>query len=270
MKKALHIKSILMATTGCGLVGFASIVSAVSCGDTITTAEVLDADIINCAASPAITVTGPTGSLDLNGFTLSCDGSAIGILLDGSFAGLSNSQPSSGTIRACDTAGISVEGTGFHTIVGVTTSENGALGVSVSSDNNFFNSSSHTDNQDTGIYISGDENSFFSVDASGNLAAGIAIFGDYTRISQSIADNNDIVGIILINANYTSVIQNTASSNGEYGILVDDTGPVGNIILGNQAQSNIIRDMFDDSSSPCVGTTWFANDFNTSNESCIE
>ncbi|HSA80692.1 MAG TPA: hypothetical protein VLE23_07695, partial [Geminicoccaceae bacterium] len=60
---------------------------AVECGDVVTGVERLDRDLI-CTTpdDPALTIDG--GSLNLNGFTVVCDGTSVGILLQGSGARL--------------------------------------------------------------------------------------------------------------------------------------------------------------------------------------
>ena len=58
---------------------------AVECGDVITTAVRLGSDLI-CTTDPALTVRG--GALNLNGFTVVCNQTRVGVLLDGSGARL--------------------------------------------------------------------------------------------------------------------------------------------------------------------------------------
>ncbi|WHI46058.1 hypothetical protein [Microbulbifer sp. VAAF005] len=100
MKGISNIKPSIIAVAGCCLIGVSSITLAVSCGDSITTAEVLDNDITNCAADPAITIIGPNGSLNLNNHNISCIGVGTGIFLDGMFANLTGEriQPAASVI----------------------------------------------------------------------------------------------------------------------------------------------------------------------------
>ncbi|WNZ57584.1 NosD domain-containing protein [Microbulbifer sp. MKSA007] len=269
MKAILNIKTSIISAASCCLISAPGIALAVSCGDIISTAEVLDADISNCAISPAITIMGPTGSLDLNGFSLSCDGLAgTGILLEGTTAVLINSQASSGIITSCD-IGVSVEGSGLHNVIGVTTQENGSLGMSVSSSRNIVSGSINDFNFGNGIIVLGDWNSFFEVSATSNGEGGIIISGDNNQVFQSTARNNTFSGIAIQDANYTNIILNTTSSNNEYGISVSNFGQVGNFVTGNTAESNDIDDLFDDNTPACVGTTWYGNIFSSSNDACI-
>ncbi|MCO1337070.1 hypothetical protein MO867_22360 [Microbulbifer sp. OS29] len=60
----------------------------VECGDIITTAVVFDQDLV-CGVTLGLTMTGPVGSLDLNGCSVIYNETVVGILLDGTSAQLS-------------------------------------------------------------------------------------------------------------------------------------------------------------------------------------
>src|SRR5262245_16313459 len=94
---------------------------AVVCGDVITRAEKLTGNL-TCTTNPGVVVQ-QGGSLDLNGFTLACNGTQVGVALSGVGTKLSN-----GVITGCATAGVEATssrhkirqvlvsdgGTGFH------------------------------------------------------------------------------------------------------------------------------------------------------------
>ncbi|WP_445363601.1 right-handed parallel beta-helix repeat-containing protein [Microbulbifer sp. ANSA003] len=270
MKNSFYPKSIIALTIGFTFITSSGLVSAVSCGDVITTAEVLDADISNCAADPAITIIGPEGSLDLNGYEMSCDGMAgVGILLDGSFANLTNSQPQTGIITSCET-GISIEGSGFHNISSVTAIENAITGVRIVSNNNFLSGSNYTFNLSIGIEVLGNENFLNLLNVTSNADGGINIFGDNTLISLSNASNNGGAGIDIRDVDGSQIIQNSANANDQFGIRVRNFDQVNTLITGNVAQTNNNNDLVDNNNPACTGTTWFGNQFTSSNNSCIE
>ncbi|MCO1335061.1 hypothetical protein MO867_12020 [Microbulbifer sp. OS29] len=261
------MKRILTANLGVAGLLSAGFVSAVSCGDIVTTPEVLDQDIASCNVSPAVTIIGPAGSLDLNDHVVTCNGTDVGILLDGQAASLQGGVSQNGTVGNCAT-GISVEGKGFHSIQGVVLMNNGLTGIEIISDQNSVSLSSSENNGDTGITISGARNSLLLVAAENNVT-GILVDGDYTSITQSSASFNSGVGIDVLNANYSSFIQNTMDGNLDFGLLMGGNGQVGNLVTGNTAMGNG-EDLFDGNNPACVGTTWVANLFDTANNACIE
>lgn len=84
---------------------------AVSCGDTITTAETLTADL-NCSTEPALVIEAG-GSLDLNSFEVTCDGTMYGIVLDADKTSVSN-----GRIGNCTDTALSLAANG-HKVTGI-------------------------------------------------------------------------------------------------------------------------------------------------------
>ncbi|WNZ54890.1 right-handed parallel beta-helix repeat-containing protein [Microbulbifer sp. MKSA007] len=104
---------------------------AVSCGDTITSQETLTQDLV-CATNPALTITGPLGGLDMDGFTVTCSASTDdGILLNGLSASLT-----SGVIDNCNNS-IMLQDDGSHYVTSVDIDDPDGVGVLISSDSNF-------------------------------------------------------------------------------------------------------------------------------------
>ncbi|WP_444927056.1 right-handed parallel beta-helix repeat-containing protein [Microbulbifer sp. TRSA002] len=245
---------------------------AVECGDTITSPVILDQDLL-CNVTPALTVTGPTGYLDLNGYTLSCDGTTVGILVDGFAAIISGGVLQDGFVSNCNT-GISVEGSGIHNLFGLNTSGNTSSGIEFVSSNNTLTISNISDNAGTGIIIAGGTNNLFSNDISRNEITGIQVDGSSSIISSNTVSDNTLTGIQINNASSCLISQNTVENNGTQGsntagILMELFGQTGNNIVGNTVSGNVDFDLQDDNSAPCENN-WIGNspDATTSGE-CV-
>ncbi|WHI49133.1 NosD domain-containing protein [Microbulbifer sp. VAAF005] len=245
---------------------------AVECGDTITSRVVLDQDLL-CDVTPALTVTGPTGYLDLNGYTLSCDGATVGILVNGMSAIVSGGVFKDGFVSNCNT-GISVEGSGIHNLLGLNTSGNSSSGIEFVSSNNTLIQSNISDNTGTGIIIAGGSNNLFSNDISRNEITGIQVDGSSSIISSNTVSDNVLTGIQINNAGSCLISQNTVENNGTEGsntagILMELFGQTGNSIVGNTVSGNEDFDLQDDNSEPCENS-WIGNtpDATTSGE-CV-
>lgn len=195
---------------------------AVECGDTITAPTTLTEELI-CDVTDAdqvvLTVEGPSGSLDMNGYRITCIGadssqSGTGILLSGTSAQIYN-----GMIFAC-TKGIVAKGNGSHSIY--------SMMIEDSYDDIIYIETNHTVVKDNtligsvpstgdGIDIQGDFNTVTQNFIAGGLpdSDGIKLNGVFNNISH-----NDISGYlgegIEVNGQFTNVFSNTIStvSNG--------------------------------------------------------
>lgn len=76
--------------------------AAVMCGETITDSQTLTGDL-SCPTNPGLTIDG--GSLDMAGFTLTCNSTAVGVSIVGEGGSLAN-----GVVSGCDFAGVSTTG----------------------------------------------------------------------------------------------------------------------------------------------------------------
>ena len=192
-----------------------------SCGDVLTTSVVTsDAatsrnlvvtdDVLNCSGT-AVTVVGPE-SLDLNGHTVSCDGSAgsIGIMLSGEGATVKN-----GTVTNCET-GIYAGDDGMHTIRDMLAVDNiGSKeillngGIVVDSDNNTLRNVTVTGNNPVGMVLYGNGNEVRDCDVSENLHSGLAILSNSNEVSDCVVNDNNYVNLSMV-----SVIENELTDRG--------------------------------------------------------
>ncbi|MFA0813785.1 right-handed parallel beta-helix repeat-containing protein [Microbulbifer epialgicus] len=264
-KKIHPVKSAFIVLAGAIGMSLSGMTLAVSCGDTIDTPEALDSDL-NCAVSPAVTIMGPSGSLNFNGFTISCDGDGVGVKLVGSMARITGGGTPFGFVQLCDT-GVFLEGTGSHYVSDISADQNSRIGISMVSDGNFLLDSQGSNNSGIGIAVSGDNNTIAASSANNNQLDGIAVVGNGAVIARSFAITNSLAGIVLSGSDNSVVTQNTATSN-TYGIVLERQGQ-GNFIIANDANTNFSTDLVDDNVPPCVGNTWFLNDFVTASDPCI-
>ncbi|AWF80426.1 hypothetical protein BTJ40_06155 [Microbulbifer sp. A4B17] len=231
---------------------------AVDCGDTITTPETLDQDLV-CATEPALTIVGPAGSLDMADFTVRCDGAAIGIQIEGVGAFLSN-----GVVTFCD-IGISVDGTGAHNIQEIRVDGADVAGISINSSFNSINQSGIFKNFGSGIIISGDSNNVTACTLLDNLQNGIELNGDRNLIVANEIMRSEFNGIVIGDADGNTVAQNTVAMNGigganTAGILIQQkvNEQSGNVVVSNDVFSNIDFDLQDNNSAPCLNS-WVGN-----------
>ncbi|WP_444916427.1 right-handed parallel beta-helix repeat-containing protein [Microbulbifer sp. JMSA003] len=244
-------------------------VAAVECGDTITSAEILTEDLLNCSGTPALTIEGPTGSLDMNGFTLECGGgSSRGIDVLGSAAVLSN-----GVVDGC-AIGIFVDGDGFHSIQTMTVQDGIDVGIWLISENNIVNGSTATGFFNRGIEIQGSNSQVignFLIDNQGGTSSGILINGDNSFVAQNICDNNNGEGIVIDPSSGGLVVQNIVTNNGQTGISMEGGGQSDYLITGNIATGNPDGDLVDSNPDACMSTNlWYGNIFDTADPSCLD
>ncbi len=178
---------------------------AVACGDVIAGAERLDVDL-TCATSPALTIAAG-GSLDMDGFVLTCSGANNGIELTGSGAKLSN-----GKITACIT-GVRLMG-GGNKVSGVYVT-NSTNGFSVETAGNKVSDCAAQANASIGFGVYASANSLSRAQARGN-AAGVVVSGNAHKLSDlSISDSPSGIGLSINgDANKVSKVRVTNAQDG--------------------------------------------------------
>ncbi|WP_445358959.1 right-handed parallel beta-helix repeat-containing protein [Microbulbifer sp. ANSA005] len=262
----------LLTISGVSAFSLAGAAFAVSCGDTVTTPETLDASIVACATSPAVTIT-DAGSLDLNGYTISCNGAGIGVQILGSGRTLSDSSLGAGSVESCD-VGISVEGVGGHYLEFITVVLNNFSGISIISDANFFlgviSGSSTFGNGGVGLRLAGANNQILQSAFEKNTLSGVEISGNNNYIKQSSALSNSGSGFVITTANNITLDSVTANDNGVDGILAEASSMSGGLIFNSTARDNSGDDLSDQNTIPCGRFQWINNDFGTANNSCID
>ena len=146
-----------------------------------------------------------------------------------------------------------------------------------------------------GFNVSGDKNKLRLNRAIANDAKGYNIGGDKNKLDQNIASHNDSEGFT-VSGNKNTLRKNLATENGYHGYqlqgdknkLIDnqalDNGRAGirvqngyekNLIMKNTASGNDTKggepdSDLEDLNPDCGSTRWRDNDFNTSNQACIE
>jgi hypothetical protein len=173
---------------------------AVECGNVVTKSARLERNLI-CTSDPALTVDG--GSLDLNGFVVTCDGTIVGVLIEGSGAHLKD-----GAVTGCE-LGVWAAGSGDHRIERLTVSASNQ-GVFFESDGNRLSrssilralndaavqangSSNHLRlnsiaGSHTAFEINGDDNRIIG-NRIGAVAEGVQLMGDGNQVAR-----NHIIG----------------------------------------------------------------------------
>ncbi len=209
----------------------ASSLANVKCGDTISTPTVLDQDL-NCAVSPALSIMGPGGSLNMNKHTVSCRTQSdtdenIGIVLTGHGARLTDGIISGYYI------GVKVSGNGKHKVTHMKANSKALMdskaGFMVMSNNNElgYNLSLTDDaedgNSNIGFYIEGSNNRFHHNKATDNGRNGFNLdsSSNNNRLYSNHANNNGNDGFNINGSNSNMFIRNHAEGNGGDGFDID-------------------------------------------------
>lgn len=312
MKVMIRLPVCLVLAAACGDGGRGQGVEerALRCGDVIGESALVRAttavDARNCDGT-AITVRAPA-NLDLDGRTVSCDGTAgtVGIRLVGRGARVAN-----GTIENCE-AGVTVEGAGGHTLENLAAIHNSGSkdvrasgGIVVQSDENVLHGVRARHNVPVGLQLIGNHNLVAKSDVSENLHMGIAVFGAFNEVSDTQANENEYVNVaildvgggrgggsgnllanvtangnrlshgIFIGTDFNSVTGSDASGNGRSGIRV--VGKSNDVIQsaafdnGRSVTPGFARadtDLFD--GRPDCSATWAQNEYGTGNSPCIQ
>jgi parallel beta-helix repeat protein len=225
----------------------------VGCGEVLTTSEQLGQDLV-CPTDPALTLIG--GRLNLDGHTVVCDGSGLGIVLAGEAAQLRN-----GSVLGCEVA-VLVEGDGHHLVQGVTASVEDAFpdddmpaeGIRVASDHNRLLENRVLLGGTNAIRVNGDRNRIvrnrltraergIRVDGERNqiarnlirrIAEGVEVRGERNRIRR-----NRIVGAldqgIEVRGDDNRVVGNFAADSEADGISIFSSD---NVVRRNRIFSN--------------------------------
>lgn len=167
------------------LLAWSGAAHAVTCGDTITTSATLTGDL-SCGTEPALTI-GSGGSLNMNGFKVTCSGACEGIILAGGKNRLSN-----GVVENCPCRAVGLDGTGGHQITNVL-ARGSEEGFSGATGGNKLKNCSALANTQTGVNLTGDKNSLTRV-ATGDNPEGISVSGNGNKLSE-IASADSYLGI---------------------------------------------------------------------------
>jgi parallel beta-helix repeat protein len=271
------------------------LLAPIACGDVIRGMAQLKQHLL-CDTSPGLTV---KGQLDMNGFTLTCDGTEQGIVLAGRRSGLQN-----GDVEGCVQA-VVLAGRGRHEVVRVRASgsqfgfliesrSNRLVGNNASSaDNDAFrvaaSSNFLVDNKvdaagDDGFDVRGRKNTLtrnvitgvvgegIDVSATRNVILGNTVIGAGDDAMQVRVGGNRIIGNSLSRSavglllqhegrgdSGNEVLGNIVLANKAEGILVSLSSE-GNRIIGNEVQGNG-TDLLD-RHPDCVDNLWAGNVFN--------
>lgn len=256
----------------------------VSCGDVITTAEVLTEDLsCSSAFDLALTVVGPGGYLDLNGFTIECDFDVDGIFLDGTGAVVTGGALSNGKVQGCG-FGVEAIGSGAHTVTGIAF-EGNAVSVAFVSDNNTLSNSVISETTEIGVAINGSNSTLIanevstSTSASGAWGVILQVGADTSYILSNMVSGFDQYGVIVC-SDRNVISQNVVEGNGveitntATGVylpgdtFVCDDGQEGNTIVSNEATNNNNADL-GDNNFPCVNS-WVGNTADVVEGACFE
>lgn len=207
----------------------------VACGDVITTAVTLDGDVGPCTTDAALTIVGPGGSLDLNGFEVSCDGTldTEGIQMVGTGAHLQD-----GTVRDCRDGIEMLEG-GGHTALRVRAIDNHEDGFDIDSDFNFVTKCVASNNgsgefENEGFEVDGENNQLTKNISFDNHDDGFDLNGDRNVLRKNLAYDNAEDGFD-VDGDKNIIGQNDSVENGGDGFEVEGDE---NLLRHNLAEQN--------------------------------
>ena len=272
---------------------------AVECGDVITTDTALDRNLV-CTTDPALTV--DSAVLDLRHFTVTCDQTSVGILVQGFAARLRT-----GAVTGCQAA-IVLAGSGEHRVRDVTASASNQ-GVLIQSDGNLLTLSRVLRGRDDaavqvdgsgnrlrfnevggstdqGFEINGNDNTLYGNRISG-VAEGVQLQGEGNRVQR-----NDIIGAsergVEVRAGGHRIVNNLIADGALDGIVLFSSGNrvTGNTVLGHGdqglfvsgldntlARNRVLLNAVDltDTNPACDNNEWRDNIFETSvSEDCVD
>ncbi|WP_413665250.1 right-handed parallel beta-helix repeat-containing protein [Microbulbifer sp. CNSA002] len=252
-------------------------INAVECGDIITEPATLTEDLTCSISDPnsaALTIQGPSGSLYMAGFSLTCSGldQSNGIVLTGS-----SGELSTGTINGCNDAVVLSEG-GLHTVYGinillplddaiVVSSDSNIVtgnytlgdgndsddGIDINGNLNFISQNIIELSGDEGMEVDGTSNTIIGNTITGSDGDGVELDGDFSIFVSNIVQDNDNTGIEIEGSSCT-VSNNTIVENGSSGISLEfsasnngisqntssDNGAYGILVIGVNAIGNNI------------------------------
>jgi parallel beta-helix repeat protein len=162
------------------------------------------------------------GQLDLNGFTLTCDGTQLGIVLRGRRSGLQN-----GAVAGCVQA-VVLAGRGRHEVVRVTATAI-ERGFSVESRSNLLVGNTASSVENDAFRISGASNLLVDNLVSGAGDDGFDVRGRNNTLTRNVVTGAAGEGID-VSASRTVLLGNTVTGVGDDAIQIRVGG---NVIVGN-------------------------------------
>ena len=244
-----HFNSIriLTALAFCFVVGASTLAAQVACGDIITRPSNLTGNL-TCVgdAGPALTVMGPSGKLNLNGFTVDCNNDDDATDTDGIVLTGRKALVHSGTVTDC-TNGVVLSVPGKHHVANITSELNSGDGFHVpdgGSNGNKLNANTAQHNGGDGFSVGGPggppstDNSFVANLSDDNDGNGLSFntTGGH-KVNGNTFSNNDLAGILVSASRAQTIHGNTIFSNGGSGINVR-FGPGGHVITTNMIDDN--------------------------------
>ncbi|WP_252472431.1 right-handed parallel beta-helix repeat-containing protein, partial [Microbulbifer okhotskensis] len=185
--------------------------------------------------------------------SVQCDGTAVGVVLEGRAALLR-----AGSVSDCD-IGISAEGDGFHNVQSMTTSANSIAGIELVSNSTYLTGSTSKSNTGSGLIISGQRSNVFQNTFEENSLSGIQIDGDRSYVTENFCFQNAGSGIVLNDTDNSWIVENASENNGTpgagtAGIIVNAFDQQYNLIILNVGILNVDYDAQDLNSDPCNST----------------
>jgi hypothetical protein len=273
---------------------------AVECGDTITRSARLERDLICADDDPALVIQG--GSLDLNGFTVTCDRTVVGILLEGKGAHLKD-----GAVTGCELA-VWVAGSGEHRIERLTASASNQgifiesygnrlshsnvlrglndAAVQVNGSNNHLRFNSLARSIDQGFEINGEDNRIIGNRISG-VAEGVQLMGDGNVVARNHIIGTTDRGVEVREGGH--LIRDNLIADGTadgIGVFSDGSEVTRNLILGHADQGIFVSGFANtleknrvllngtdltDATPDCDENLWRDNTFETSvSDDCVD
>ncbi len=261
--------------------------NAGDCGSTITGKDVLTENVVCDTSSTYAVRLDDGGSLDLNGFVLSCNSdNNDGVLIDGKGAKLYN-----GTVGGSCDDGVYASSTGSKCqISNVLSTGHNDDGFEIRADGCKLTNNVALDNGDDGFVIFGSKNTLtgnlsrdngwygFSTSsgteknkltsntAAGNAYDGFEILGTGHKLQKNLSTDNEEEGYY-INGDKHNLTQNRAFKNDLHGIAnyASNTKIQKDVSSDNNDSGGSYKDMYEDTAG-CGSNSWKSNVFGTSQD----
>jgi parallel beta-helix repeat protein len=229
----------------------------------------LDSNVGPCSDDRVITV--DSGTLNLNGFTVS--GTAVGLTGQHcvELIGTGATLRGPGTVQGCE-RGVVVLGNGQHVVRDVISESHTNNGFLLQSNDNQLTHNTSRSNTFVGFSVGEDSSNVLKENtATSNGVLGFQIVGASNRLVNNTAtDNGDTGFLIFSDGNLSSdsnrLQDNFAANHDMYGIAVQ-AGATNNQLRGNVGESNSVHDLVDDNPN-CDQNRWRGNT-GTRNQNCI-
>jgi parallel beta-helix repeat protein len=189
---------------------------------------VLDGNVGPCSGVGVTLLNGAT--LDMNGFQIDCDGSALTVGVNVQ----TGSTLRNGVIQGCSFAGVQVTGAGGSTVEFVNSGYNAGFGFNVqSSGKSTLRNNTALYNGNVGFYVATGENRVTGNTATDNTFSGFVLTGNGTQAMGNHASENGQRGFDV--GSGQKLRGNVASANFGPGFSVYGTGSA---LIGNTAAIN--------------------------------